>query len=75
MEARAIVKYARISPRKVKIVLDLIRNKPVGVALGILKNKVRLIDTGILSSPFGSKESGVGCRKSSKTIRYITSFP
>ncbi len=38
MEARAIVKYARISPRKVKIVLDLIRNKPVGVAMGILKN-------------------------------------
>ena len=38
MEARAIVKYARISPRKVKIVLDLIRNKPVGVAMGIIKN-------------------------------------
>lgn len=38
MEARAVVKYARISPRKVKIVLDLIRNKPVGVAMGILKN-------------------------------------
>ncbi len=29
MEAKANVKYARISPRKVKIVLDLIRNKPV----------------------------------------------
>lgn len=38
MEARATLKYARISPRKVKIVLDLIRNKPVGVAMGILKN-------------------------------------
>ena len=38
MEARAILKYARISSRKVKIVLDLIRNKPVGVAMGILKN-------------------------------------
>ncbi|MCH5185287.1 MAG: 50S ribosomal protein L22 [Oscillospiraceae bacterium] len=38
MEARATVKYARISSRKVKIVLDLIRNKPVGVAMGILKN-------------------------------------
>ncbi len=38
MEARAVLKYARISPRKVKIVLDLIRNKPVGVAMGILKN-------------------------------------
>ena len=38
MEARARLRYARISPRKVKIVLDVIRNKPVGVAMGILKN-------------------------------------
>ncbi len=28
MEARAILRYARISPRKVSIVMDLIRNKP-----------------------------------------------
>lgn len=38
MEARAHIKYARISPRKVQIVLDLIRNKPVDVALAIVKN-------------------------------------
>ncbi len=38
MEARAYLKYARISPRKVKIVLDLIRGKDAGVAMGILKN-------------------------------------
>ena len=38
MEARAKLSYARISSRKVKIVIDLIRNKPVGVALGILAN-------------------------------------
>ena len=38
MEARAKLSYARISSRKVKIVIDFIRNKPVGVALGILKN-------------------------------------
>ena len=37
MEARAYLKYARISPRKVKIVLDLIRGKDAGVAMGILK--------------------------------------
>lgn len=36
MEAVAYLKYARISPRKVSIVLDLIRNKPVDVAAGIL---------------------------------------
>lgn len=38
MEARAVLKYARISPRKVKIVLDLIRNKDADYAMGILKN-------------------------------------
>jgi len=38
MEARAYLKYARISPRKVEVVLDLIRNKPADVAMAILKN-------------------------------------
>ena len=38
MEARAVLRYARISPRKMKIVLDLIRNKPANVAMGIIKN-------------------------------------
>ena len=38
MEATAKVTYVRIAPRKVQIVLDLIRNKPVNVAMGILKN-------------------------------------
>jgi len=38
VEARAKLSYARISSRKVKIVIDMIRNKTVGEALGILKN-------------------------------------
>ena len=38
MEAKAYLKYARISPRKVKIVLDLIRGKDVATAMAILKN-------------------------------------
>ena len=38
MEARAYLKYARISPRKVSVVLDLIRNKPVDLAMAILKH-------------------------------------
>jgi large subunit ribosomal protein L22 len=38
MEAVAYLKYARISPRKVSIVLDLIRNKPVDVAAAILRH-------------------------------------
>ena len=38
MEARAQVTHVRMSPRKVKVVLDLIRNKPVDVATAIVKN-------------------------------------
>ena len=36
MEARATLSNVRISPRKVQIVLDLIRNKPTDVALATL---------------------------------------
>lgn len=38
MEAKAKVTYVRIAPRKVQIVLDLIRNKPVEEAAAILKH-------------------------------------
>ena len=38
MEAKAVLNYTRISPRKVSIVLDLIRNKPVDLAAAILKH-------------------------------------
>ena len=36
MEAKAHIKYSRISPRKVQIVCDLIRGKDVRTAQGIL---------------------------------------
>ena len=38
MEARAYLKYARIAPRKVQIVLNLIRGKDVELARAILKH-------------------------------------
>lgn len=38
MEAKAVLNYTRISPRKVGLVLDLIRNKPVDLAAAILQN-------------------------------------
>jgi len=36
MEAKAVAKYIRISPRKIRRVADLIRGKNVGDALNIL---------------------------------------
>ncbi len=38
MEAKAYLRHVRISPRKVQIVLDLVRNKPAKLALAILEN-------------------------------------
>ena len=38
LEAKAHLRNIRISPRKVKIVLDLIRGKETDLALGILRN-------------------------------------
>lgn len=37
MQAKAVVKYVRISPRKVRQVVNLIRGKKVSDALAILK--------------------------------------
>ncbi len=37
MESKAIAKYVRVAPRKVRVVMDLIRGKSIGEALAILK--------------------------------------
>ena len=38
MEAKAITKYIRISPRKMRIVIDTVRYKPVSNAFAILEH-------------------------------------
>ncbi len=58
MEAKAYLKYARISPRKVQIVLDLIRGKDVKLAKAILKNTpkaaseylIKLLDSAVANA-------------------------
>ena len=37
MEANAVAKYIRVSPRKMKFVCDMVRGKQVDEALAILK--------------------------------------
>ena len=37
MESRAVAKQVRISPRRARQVVDLVRGKPVGEALNILR--------------------------------------
>lgn len=48
VEAKAYLRYYRISPRKVQIVLDQIRNKPVNEALAILKYTPKAASTPLL---------------------------
>ena len=38
MEAKAITRYIRVSPRKLRLVIDAIRMKPVSDAFSILEN-------------------------------------
>ncbi len=38
MEAKAVAKFVRISPRKARQVIDLVRDKEVGDAVAVLKN-------------------------------------
>ncbi len=38
MEAYAKIKLLRVAPRKVRLVIDLIRNKKIGEAISILEN-------------------------------------
>lgn len=60
MEARAIAKYIRVSPRKARLVMDLIRGKDIGEAVGILKNtpnKAAKIIEKVLNSAVANAEN------------------
>ena len=41
MQAKAVAKSVRIAPRKVRLVVDLIRGKNVGEAIAILRHTQR----------------------------------
>lgn len=48
METKAIAKSVRISPRKGKLVIDLIRGKKIGEAIAILSNVESTVKESIL---------------------------
>ncbi len=66
MEARAYLRYARIAPRKVQIVLDLIRNQPVDKAIAILKHTPKAASElllKLLNSAIANAENNNGMSK------------
>ena len=62
-EARAIVRYLRISPRKVRLVTRAIARKPVLSALSILmalpKKAARLVEKGLRSAVANARVKGL----------------
>ena len=42
MEAKAIARHIRIAPRKIRVVIDLIRGRNIGDAYAILKNTPKI---------------------------------
>lgn len=73
-EARAVLRYARISPRKVNIVNDLIRNKSVNEAMGILYNTPKAaseILIKLLGSAVANAENNFGMSRDNLYISEI----
>jgi large subunit ribosomal protein L22 len=63
MEAKAVAKRIRISPRKARLVIDLVRGKEIGEAYGILKNtsnKAAKIIEKVLTSAVANAENNHG---------------
>ncbi len=62
-EARAVVRYIRISPRKVRLVINTIRHKPVSRAVSALsslnKKAARLVEKGLKSAMANAKVKGL----------------
>jgi len=62
-EARAIVRYLRVSPRKVRLVTKAIARRPVSAALSILtalpKKAARLVEKGLRSAMANAKVKGL----------------
>jgi len=57
MEAKAYLRYVRISPRKVQIVCDLIRGKDVGTAMAILMQTPKAASEPLIKSAVANAEN------------------
>ena len=72
MQAKAHLKYLRISPRKVGVVLDLIRNKPAKYAMAVLKNTPKAASEPVaklLKSAMANAENNFGMNKDALVVK------
>ena len=80
MQAKATLNYTRISPRKVGLVLDLIRNKPVDLAEAILAHTPKAACEDLqklLKSAVSNAENNFQMDKNALYVsqRYVTPGP
>lgn len=63
MEARAVIRFARMSPQKARLVADLVRGKKVGDALNLLrftnKKPARIVEKLIASAKANAENKNV----------------
>ena len=72
MEARATLKFARISPRKVEIVCDLIRGKDADYAMALMNNTPKAACeymTKLLKSACANAENNFGMNKDALVVK------
>ncbi len=75
MEAKAVARYVRIAPRKVRLVIDLIRGKDVGEAMAILRHTPRAaspVVEKVLKSAVANAEHNYKMNPDNLVIRSIT---
>ena len=79
-EARATAKYVRMAPRKVRMVVDQIRNKSVEQALEVLQFSTRAAAepvAKVLNSAVANAENNQGLRSSNLVVKaaYVDEGP
>lgn len=74
MEAKAILRNFRMSPQKVRLVIDLVRGKPVDHAIAILRNmpnKAALPVSKLISSAAANAENNFKMTREDLSIKTI----
>jgi large subunit ribosomal protein L22 len=75
MQVAAKLKYARISPQKCRLIADLIRDKPVGLALNTLKytpKKGARLVLKVLESAVANAENNLSADVDELTVQTVT---
>ena len=70
MEAKAITRYLRVSPRKLRLVIDTVRSKPVSTAFSILEH-LKKKGARMVTKTLKSAQANAKVKKMDETRLYI----